>query len=110
MDLVRIEQYDIFWTELNPTFGAEINKVRPSIVLSPNEMNNDLLTIIIAPITSTIRNFPFRPNINIEGKDGQIMLDQLRGIDKRRLRNYINSGDLKTIEFIKTTLAEMLEK
>jgi mRNA interferase MazF len=108
LDLVNLIQYDIYWVELNPTFGVEINKVRPCIILSPKEMNDRLLTVIIAPITSTIRTLPFRPNIKIDNRDGQIMLDQLRGIDKRRLRNYICSADANSIEQVKENIVEIL--
>ncbi len=106
--MVNLKQYNIYWVELNPTFGAEINKVRPCIILSPKEMNDRLLTVIIAPITSTVRTLPFRPNIKIDGRDGQIMLDQLRGIDKRRLRNLICSANENVIEQIKENIVEIL--
>jgi mRNA interferase MazF len=106
--LVNLIQYDIYWVELNPTFGAEVNKIRPCIILSPKEMNDRLLTVIIAPITSTIRILPFRPNIKIDNRNGQIMIDQLRGIDKQRIRNYIDSVDINTIELIKEKIVEIL--
>ena len=70
-----VNQYEIYWIDLNPTRGSEINKIRPGVVLSPNESNRHLNTVVIAPLTSTIRKFPMRLNITLQGKKGQIALD-----------------------------------
>lgn len=86
-----VNQYDIYWVQLDPTVGSEINKNRPCLVITPNELNSCLKTILIAPITSTIRNFPMRMTVNIANKDGQICLDQIRGIDKGRLKNKLDT-------------------
>ena len=106
--MVNLIQYDIYWVELNPTFGVEVNKTRPCIILSPKEMNDRLLTVIIAPITSTIKVLPFRPSIKIDNRNGQIMLDQLRSIDKRRIKKHIGSVGVNTIELIKENIIEIL--
>ena len=83
--MVKIEQYSIWLVNLDPTIGAEIKKTRPAVVISPNEMNDVLKTVIIAPMTTKTRNWPTRVKIEFEGKDGEIALDQIRTIDKNRL-------------------------
>lgn len=66
--------------------GHEINKIRPCIIISPDELNRHLQTVVVAPLTSTVRgNYPFRLNITVGGKNGQVALDQLRTVDKARL-------------------------
>ena len=105
MDLVR--RFDIFFIELDPTIGSEINKTRPCVIISPDEMNNALNTVIIAPLTSTIRNYPMRINCIVQGKPGQIALDQLRTIDKSRLKNRIESLKEDTQQKLINTIIEM---
>ena len=94
-----INQYEIYWVDLNPTVGHEIKKVRPCVVLSPNEMNFNIDTVIIAPMTTKSRNYPTRIKIDFEGKTGWIVLDQIRTIDKIRLKE--KAGSLREIEIIK---------
>jgi len=103
-----INQYDIFWVDLNPTIGHEIKKVRPCIILSPDEMNLNIDTIIIAPMTTKSRNYPTRVKINFEKKTGWIVLDQIRTIDRIRLKE--KAGQLKETEIskVKEILKEML--
>ena len=103
-----VNQYDIYWVVLDPTLGSEINKIRPCLVISPNVSNQFLNTILIAPITSTLRNFPMRVNLVLENKNGQIALDQLRCIDKVRLKNKINTLSNKDILKVKAILKEFL--
>ena len=103
-----INQYDIFWVDLNPTIGHEIKKVRPCVVLSPNEMNFNIDTIIIAPMTTKSRSYPTRVKVTFEKKLGWIVLDQIRTIDKIRLKE--KAGYLKETEIteVKSILKEML--
>lgn len=103
-----INQYDIFWVDLNPTIGHEIKKVRPCIVLSPDEMNFNIDTIIIAPMTTKSRSYPTRVKVIFQKKSGWIILDQIRTIDKIRLKE--KTGHLDEIEIteIKGILKEML--
>ena len=103
-----INQYDIFWVDLNPTTGHEIKKVRPCVVLSPDEMNSNIDTIIIAPMTTKSKSYPTRVKITFEKKTGWIVLDQIRTIDKIRLKE--KSGHLKEAEIteVKSVLKEML--
>lgn len=86
-----VKQYEIYWTNLDPTVGSEIRKTRPCVIISPNFSNKILNTLIVAPITSTIRNFPMRIKIDLQGKTGQIALDKFRCIDKSRLQGKINT-------------------
>jgi len=103
-----INQYDIFWIDLNPTIGHEIKKIRPCVVLSPDEMNFNINTIIIAPMTTKSRNYPTRIKITFNRKNGWIVLDQIRTINKKRLRE--KAGHLKEAEIteVKSILKKML--
>jgi mRNA interferase MazF len=103
-----IKQYEIYWAKLDPTVGSEIQKTRPCVVITPNEMNNDIDTIIIAPLTSKSHNFPTRIKTNVEGKECWIVLDQIRAIDKSRLRDKIGELDRKVISELKNIINEML--
>ena len=85
MDRAAITRFSIHWINLDPTIGCEIQKTRPAVILSPDEMNRHLGTVIIAPLTSTIRNYPFRLTIVVNKKQGQIALDQIRAIDISRI-------------------------
>lgn len=105
MDLVR--RFDIFFIELDPTIGSKINKTRPCVIISPDEVNNALNTVIIAPLTSTIRNYPMRINCIVQGKQGQIALDQLRTIDKYRLKNRIENLNQETQNKLINTIIAM---
>ena len=86
MDMVG-KRFEVYFIDLNPTTGSEINKVRPCVIVSPDEMNSTLNTVIVAPLTSTIKNYPMRVNCTVANKKGQIALDHLRSIDKTRLKN-----------------------
>ncbi len=83
MDVVK--RFDVYLVNLDPTIGAEIKKTRPSVIISPDELNKHLSTVIIAPMTTTMHTYPTRIALNFGGKEGQIALDQLRTIDKTRL-------------------------
>lgn len=95
---MEIRQYQIVIVNLDPTIGSEIKKTRPCVVISPKEMNNNLNTIVIAPMTSTKRNYPTRIRVKFEGKVGRIALDQIRTIDKKRIIKI--AGELTTVEHL----------
>ncbi|MDP4951755.1 MAG: type II toxin-antitoxin system PemK/MazF family toxin [Flavobacteriales bacterium] len=80
-----VERYGIYWINLDPTIGKEMKKTLPCIVLSPNEANRHMSTAVIAPITSTLRNYPMRLSLTLKGKKGQIACDQLRCVDLGRI-------------------------
>lgn len=105
-----IKQYDIYWVTLDPTVGAEINKTRPCIVISPDEINYYLKTVLVAPITSTVKNIPFRIKFLLNNKQNMIVLDQIRAVDKIRLQKNIGEADHSIIKKIKETINEMLVK
>jgi len=81
----RIQRYEVYLVDLDPTQGSEIRKTRPCVVVSPDEMNRHIRTVIIAPMTSTQRSYPSRVNVTFQKKRGQVVLDQLRTVDKTRL-------------------------
>lgn len=103
-----INQYEIFWVNLDPTIGHEIKKIRPCVIISPDEMNNNIDTVIIAPITSKSKNYPTRLKISLEKKDGWIVLDQIRTIDKQRLKDKLGKLEESETLKIKNVLKEML--
>lgn len=105
---MKINRFEIYLVKLNPTVGSEIQKTRPCIVISPNEMNV-LKTIIIAPMTSKGFDFIFRPTINFQEKDGLVLLDQLRTVDKSRLIKKIGTIKEETAKTISSTLVEMFQ-
>ncbi|MCU0289051.1 MAG: type II toxin-antitoxin system PemK/MazF family toxin [Acidobacteria bacterium] len=100
------EQYEVYLVNLDPTVGHEIKKSRPCIIVSPNEMNI-LNTVIIAPMTTALRDFPFRVNIHFDDKDGQVALDQIRCIDKARLIKKVGVIDIVSADEISKTLVEI---
>jgi mRNA interferase MazF len=107
---VGISQYEIYWISLDPTVGGKMKKTRPCVILSPDEINHYLKTILVAPLTSSIRNIPFRIKMFVRGKPNMIALDQMRAIDKSRFQNKLGEADKETIRKIKQTIHEMLVK
>jgi len=82
---MEIIQYSIILVNSDPTIGSEIKKARPCVVVSPDEMNKYLNTIIIAPMTSTLKKYPTRVSVEHDGNKGMIVIDQIRTIDKIRI-------------------------
>jgi mRNA interferase MazF len=80
-----IDRFDVYLVNLDPAVGSEMPKTRPCLVVSPNELNRNLQTVIVAPMTSKVRPRPARPTCHFKGKKGQIVLDQLRTVDRCRL-------------------------
>ena len=102
-----VGQFDVFWVDLNPTVGAELQKIRPCVIVSPNELNDHLDTVIIVPITSAIHGYPYRVRCNIMGRDGEMATDQIRTIDKRRLKNRITTLSITEIVELQDILRQM---
>ncbi len=102
----NLSRFDIVLVKLNPTVGSEIQKTRPCIIISPDEMKA-LKTVVVAPMTSKGFSFVFRPNIHLENKDGLVLLDQIRAVDKIRLVKKIGKVDIETSKEIADTLQEM---
>ena len=105
---VVINQYDVFLINLDPTIGHEIKKTRPCLVISPNEMNHTIRTIIIAPMTTKSRSYPTRIPVQFEGKTGWIVLDQIRTVDSLRLIKKLGSITKKEVIQVKAVIKEML--
>ncbi|MEO8596554.1 MAG: type II toxin-antitoxin system PemK/MazF family toxin [Candidatus Solibacter sp.] len=103
-------QDEVWLVSLDPTQGAEIQKTRPALVVSPNEANEFLQTVIIAPMTTTLRRYPTRVNITFGGKPGQVALDQLRAIDKHRLVRKLGVVRPKSAEAVALVLVEMFTR
>ena len=82
---VVARRFDVYLINLDPTVGSEIQKTRPCVVISPDEMNRHIRTVIIAPLTSKGRGYPTRVDCRFQGKTGQVVLDQIRAVDRARL-------------------------
>lgn len=85
MPRITYTRFDVWLVDLDPVMGSEIKKTRPSVIISPKEINQHMNTVIIAPLTSTIKNFPFRLNCKFQNHNGQIAPDHIRSVDKIRL-------------------------
>ncbi len=103
-----IAQYEVYLVNLDPTVGHEIKKTRPCVVISPNEMNNNIRTVIIAPMTTKSRSYPTRVPVRFDGKNGWIVLDQIRTVDNIRLVKKMGKISPKAVKEIKNTIQEML--
>ena len=103
-----VERFDVYLINLAPTVGTEIRKSRPCVVISPDEMNRHVATVIVAPMTTKGRQHPTRVPCQFEGKDGQVVLDQLRTVDKVRLVKKLGRLSKQTQKAVLATLAEML--
>jgi len=106
MAMVNANRFDILLVSLDPSQGAEIKKTRPCLVISPNEMNKYIKTLIVAPMTSTLRDYPTRIPVIFDGKEGNIVLDQIRTIDKSRIIKKLGSLN----EGPATLVLEILQK
>ncbi len=100
---------EIWLAQLDPTVGGEIQKTRPCVVISPDEMNAHLRTVIVAPMTTGARPTRFRISISFQGKEGLILLDQLRALDRVRLIRRLGSLRPLTLAKTRKTLQEMFE-
>lgn len=101
-----VSQYDIVLVNLDPTIGNEMKKTRPCVVISPNEMNKHLRTIIVAPMTSSSKPYPTRVEVKHNSKKGWIVIDQIRTIDKMRIVKRFETLTTKEIEKVKNVINE----
>jgi mRNA interferase MazF len=102
-----VKRFDIFLVNLDPTIGREIQKTRPCLIISPNEMNRNIRTVITAPMTTNGRSYPTRVACKFQGKDGQIVLDQIRTVDKSRLVRKLGQLKEETSVEVLETLAQL---
>ncbi len=107
---MKFLQYDIMLVNLDPTVGSEINKTRPCLVISPDEINRQLNTIIIAPITSTSKHYPTRIYTKSLSIPGWIVLDQIRTIDQSRVLKKLGQLNSEEVQKCKAIIEEMLVK
>lgn len=91
-----VSRGDVYWVELDPTVGSEIKKTRPCLIVSPDDMNRELPRVIIAPITSKGQSLGCRPEVILNGKMGRVLLDQIRTVDKKRLKSKMGEIELDT--------------
>ena len=102
-----VDRFGVYLVPLDPTVGSEISKTRPCVVISPDAMNRLVRTVIVAPLTSTLRSFPYRVPCKFAGRQGQIALDHIRAIDKACLVKRLGSLDIATGARVAATLVEM---
>lgn len=102
-----VKRFDVFLVNLDPTVGSEIQKTRPCVVISPDEMNRYIATVIIAPMTTKGKQYPTRVVCQFQGKNGQIVLDQIRTVDKNRLVKKLGQISQDEQKMLLDILAEM---
>lgn len=107
--MVIMKQFEVWTVELNPTKGAEINKTSPCLIVSPDSINKMLNTIIVAPLTHSIKNYPSRVDCNFKSEAGQVVLDQIRAVDKIRLTKKIGRMDVETSKNVCIILQVMFQ-
>jgi mRNA interferase MazF len=101
-----VKRFDVFLINLDPTIGPEIKKTRPCLIISPDEMNRHIRTVIVAPMTTVGKDYPTRVTCKFQDKRGQIVLDQIRTIDKSRLIKKLGAVDPQT----QVDIISMLQK
>jgi mRNA interferase MazF len=102
----QVNQYDIVLVNLDPTIGSEMKKTRPCVVLSPNEMNRHLQTIVVAPMTSSSKPYPTRVEVRHNSTNGWIAIDQIRTVDRIRIVRRFAALTLKETEKVKKVIQE----
>ncbi len=105
-----VKRFEVYLVNLDPTVGSEIQKARPCVIVSPDEMNRHIQTVIVAPMTTKGRKYPTRIECKFKGKRGQIVLDQIRTIDKTRLVKKMGELTEDTQKEVLRVLAEMFAK
>ena len=103
---MELSQYEVVLVNLDPTLGSEVKKTRPCVILSPDEMNKFLQTIIIAPITSSLKKYPTRIEIKGKTTKGWVMIDQIRTVDRKRITKIFGKLTEKEIHEVKNVIQE----
>ncbi len=103
---MELDQYEIVLVNLDPTIGSEMKKTRPAVIISPNEMNKYLNTVVIAPMTSSSKSYPTRVEVNHNKTKGWIVLDQIRTIDRQRITKKLGRLTTKEVEKVKNIIKE----
>ena len=102
-----VARFEVYLVRLDPSEGHEIQETRPCVVISPDELNRHIATVIVAPMTTTRRAYPTRVPLRFQGKDGQIVLDQIRTVDKTRLIRRLGRLSDKAARNVAAVLGEM---
>lgn len=102
-----MRRFEVYLVNLDPTIGSEIQKIRPCVIISPDEMNRHISAVIVAPMTSVKRNYPSRVNCHFQGKDGQIVLDQIYTVDKTSLTKKLGRISKSESDQVLAVLQEM---
>jgi mRNA interferase MazF len=111
MELVSFPRRDEIWlVSLDPTLGSEIQKTRPALVVSPDEPNQYLQTVVVAPMTTTWRLYPTRVAVTFQKKRGQVALDQIRAVDRQRLVRKLGTAPAQTAETVSAILVAMFTR
>ena len=105
-----VKRFEVYLINLDPTIGSEIQKTRPCLIISPDEMNRHIATVIVAPMTTKGRSYPTRVDCQFEGKSGQIVLDQIRTVDKSRLAKRLGKISDDTQCDVLAVLSEMFSE
>lgn len=105
-----VQRFDVYLVNLDPTIGSEIKKTRPYLIISPDEMNRHIATVIAAPMTTKGQAYPTRVRCRFQGKNGQIVLDQLRSVDKARLVKRLGRIGAPTQKAVVALLIEMFSE
>ena len=106
---VVVKRFDVYLVGLDPTVGSEIQKTRPCLIISPDEMNRHIRTVIVAPMTSTSKDYPTRVPCTFKKKHGHVVLDQIRTIDKERLMKKLGTIDPKVQLEVSSVLQRMFQ-
>lgn len=104
-----IERFEVYLVNLDPTTIGEIHKTRPCAIVSPDEINRAINTVVIAPLTTGSRNYPSRVACEFDGKSGHVLVDQIRVVSRQRLIKHLGTLDAETQEQVLATLAEMFK-
>ena len=107
---MEVNRFDVFLVALDPTIGHEIKKTRPGTIISPDEMNHHITTVIIAPMTTKGRGYPTRVDCTFQGVEGQVVLDQIRTVDKTRLVKKLGRLSPAAADRVLGVLIEMFQK
>ena len=103
---MEVKRFEVYLVNLDPTVGLEIKKSRPCLVISPDELNRYISTVIVAPMTTKGRNYPTRVPCKFQGKEGQVVIDQIRTVDKTRLMKRLGKMDSETQADVFSVLSE----
>jgi mRNA interferase MazF len=107
---MELTQYSIVLVNLDPTFGSEIQKTRPCVIVSPDEMNRHLKTVVICPMTTNLKDYPTRILVNQGGKKGMIIVDQIRTVDKSRVLKVFEKLNVLEIKKLKNVIEAVFVK